>query len=155
MSGYIHSKNEWNFTNLRLENTMRACGTQLCIQRPEQGPIIHIKPTQVCHSDLLKIDSKSGEEVFKVSCDGAVFVNGLDITNNNNSNSNCIGNVVINSATVLTHKKITLNVENENDGVYLGNPTSDGCWKFTVDNHGDLIFMKKINGVWTMRYRLN
>ena len=166
MSGYIHSRNEWEFDNVRLTTSMIAGANQLCIQRPEKGPTIHLIAKPNYSNDLLRVDNISKEEVFRINHSGVIFVNGSILVNgttSNNESTEIDGNIEMNedsaiffdSQKTLTGSQLTLITNNQSDGIYLGNPEEDTSWKITRTDNGDLLFQKRIDGAWVSRHCIN
>lgn len=64
------------------------------------------------------------------------------------------GSLKMNNRTSLNPNMCVLNAtngdDNEEEGLILGEPNSDGCWRVVVSN-GDLIVQKKISGEWCTR----
>ena len=60
---------------------MLGSGNQLCIQRPEKGPTIHLLSNIKFSNDLIKVENVEKQSVFCISHEETVSVNGTILTN--------------------------------------------------------------------------
>ena len=140
--GYIKSLNEWRVENMKLTEAFYGPNDQVKITN--SGPMLHIRskhPIGKNTKDFMLIEDSKKNEILRIDRFGDFYLGGVKGGENN-------------SAKTLETLETLETAPEENDGILLGNPLIDGCWRINVDKNGNLIVSKKIKGAWITRQKI-
>ena len=137
--GYINSLNEWRVENIKLTEAFYGPNDQVKITN--SGPMLHIKskyPIEKNTKDFILIEDSKKNEILRVDQFGDFYLGGVKSDHK-----------------TFNEKQLESPNFDDDSSIYLGNPQVDGCWKINVDNDGNLITSKKIEGNWITRQKIS
>jgi hypothetical protein len=135
MNGYVASQNEHQFQNVRVNGALVS--QNLRIKRHDKGPILELNATNEskCNkNDIILIKKHNGDVVFKITYDGEVYVNNVNITNISSSDTSSHANNDDNINTPLIANNLTI----ENNVINLGENNT-----LTFGNEGNNTILNK------------
>lgn len=200
-TGYIRTENLYRIENLDLIGTLTGAGSQICINRTNDGPVLQIGGNPSYNNDLFLIQSPTGEDIFRVDNNGKIWIEGgllnytipasqdgilfahdedlktdpdnfvwdhtlsrlgvgtdapqdrIHLKDGNFHIQN--GSIIFDNNVALTKNMCVLDATNgdanDNQGLILGDPSTNGSWRVVVTAAGSLVVQKRIGGAWQTR----